>query len=602
MNLPTQRPLKILSTMTLVALVFGIMPWQLSNVEARISRPWLAALPIITNTLDVTSDSQVTSSEVMPGADNVPVLSFKLKAGRKDLKVQQLGFSVYYDANGDGFFGDYPGSEIVDGKTYYAKDLIGTVKLYDQNDVQIGSHTLVTPNGRATFTNLNYNIKSSVTKIFKVKVYIGADSTPNTVKKFAFDIAKETDVQAYNVSGPGAVKVNDGDGNYRDVFQGPNYNKQVIITVRSVSATQIFVNVKNFQDQTATRGQTGVKNTTHLFQSTGEDITIRKLTLKTAWQNTGTGGTLANPVAKVTVKFPTNFADPNNPNGQAISYPTGDFVTFTDLNFVVKASASENRPLEVYLDLQPNAQNSKVHVDFVGDDNAVFQAFGVSGIEYGTDDVMDYLESPYKTIIYQSQPYYATVTGINNCPTRLINYGSEVPIYCFSIRADSHGTVDVFKLTLDYQTQNISGSGSGTGSNSISNTGTGSYSAYRLYNFDNPTTPLATRFSEYVPSNIVFILGSPTIRIYPNETKYFLVTAPVFKQNPNEPSSITVKLRDDWNDISYGTNAWNADHLADQVWSDLRENNNHNLYSNDWYSAYGFETIPTDPLNLRDFI
>lgn len=62
MNLPTQRPLKTLASITMLALVFNLLPWQLSNVQANISRPWLAALPVITNTSNVASNNQIASS------------------------------------------------------------------------------------------------------------------------------------------------------------------------------------------------------------------------------------------------------------------------------------------------------------------------------------------------------------------------------------------------------------------------------------------------------------------------------------------------------------------------------------------------------------
>ncbi|MBI4232685.1 hypothetical protein HY605_05630 [Candidatus Peregrinibacteria bacterium] len=621
-----QKTFKILSLTILVVFVTAL--FSTNAVQARpnlikIVKPnvlakifpaapsWKRAQPVILNTLDVSLNNAIQSANTLAGAVDVPSLAINLRAGNRDLYVQKIKLSGYFDVNGDGIFGSTPGSETYQGRTYFLKDVLDAIKLYDQNDRLVGSPDVLSADGQVTFQNLNFFIPKDNTKVLKAKVDVNQNSTQDGLnKKFSFDIVSESDIVAQSSWGLiRTVKVNDNDGNYRDTFEGPNKNKTVVITI--VAQTQPGLNIQIsgdsfYRNTTAAAGQVNILHNGYRFRLEGEDLRIRKLTLKAVYQQTGSGGgsgssAIENPIEKVTIKFPTKLDQPQNLDGAATSYGAGDYYDFSALNFMLAETGSGAlASLVTYIDIKEEAKDSFVRLNFIGDAGSNFEAVGLdSGNIYGEPYVQD-VASASKTIIYQSKPYYVTVTnGQGGCPVNSFTFGENVPVYCFAVTADQSGAIDLYKITIGYRTTGIATGESGmsgtSGLQSDTNTG-GSGMEYKLYDvFNQGGVPydITTRQG----NSLIFTLDLP-LRIYGGQTKYFIVKGKVIADDdPQTDPTIRSSLIEDAVDLGRG---YPANQLSpyQQVWSDLAAQN-HNLNTSDWYNGYALETLPTQYLYLN---
>lgn len=213
-----QRQLSIVMLLLLVVIMVVLVVttyFDYTNIMGKFTSSRLAAV------LDVTRSTNVNSSETINGFRDVSALGFAFEAVRGNVTVDSFTLTGYLDQNGDG---QYNESGNID-------DIVSLVMLTDENGYLIDSKEFDSQ-GKVEFDNLNALYGRGKKGTFFVK----CDISPNAgldgrTNRFAVAIESENDIQAHNALGIGRVIINDGDGRYKDVFDGPNTDKVVLVTV-----------------------------------------------------------------------------------------------------------------------------------------------------------------------------------------------------------------------------------------------------------------------------------------------------------------------------------------------------------------------------------
>ncbi|MBI2464412.1 hypothetical protein HYV57_05645 [Candidatus Peregrinibacteria bacterium] len=516
-------------------------------------------------TLTIGLASSPVSDTFVKGSSNVPAVGFTFTAGTAaDVLVTDVVLQGYFDENGDGTYGS-AGSD--NGK--YLKDTVQFVDIYDGSGNKISSVSKnVSNTGSVTFSGLTWTLKAGIIEKLEVRVQISTTSPQNnTNDRFSFDLSSVTAQKADDGS---SITVTPGSPN-----GGATPSR--VITVTSAGTLSIANADNVVTDSKIIAGVNGVLVSKFKATATDEDFMITKLNLQAI--NLSQAST--NDVEYVYFKYPDK-------NGITVTSPkvlltgtTTKLANFTGLSFY--APKDKTVEFSVYMDTDTiesgaTLSGDRIRIDFDATDatdefEAIGQSSGYSIVDNVTSSDADVSNNNH-VALYKTVPTFATNSTSSGCPTNSTKPVSGTNnIYCFDVTADSNGSVDLYKVTLQ-----VAGSSITPGTLS-------------LYDYNDQSTVLATAS---VSNNMAaFKLSTPDTIGAGGKVTYIVKGSLTIDTN-SQNNSISTRVQDD---TSFATNAAAASVSGNTVWSD-RSASSHSTTTTDWTNGYKLSGLPTDQVSM----
>lgn len=358
---------------------------------------------ITSSTLTASKASGYGNQTMVAGTNNAKIGSFTLAAGSTE------GVNI--------------NTIVVDLSSANAASITDLMLKDASSGAQIGT-TKSSPSSSNTFS-VNLPISVSGTKTIDVYANIKSGSDAGTI---ALTVDSST-------GGTGAVTAN-------SVTTGSDVTLQTI-TLGSGSLTAA-VSANDPADANVIAGSTGVKAGQFTFTAQNSSFTVEELAVKVP-------ANAATSVSNVTLRY-KNSAGTTVSQSQALTLSSGAqtdaTATFTGLSFFVPANGTAD--LEVLVDVPTISSGatsgSRISVDV--DYNSSFKARSAAGTEstsFGSAD----LSSNAELVVRKSIPTITRVASGTSVPA------TGVPVYKFTVAADSAGTVEFKQITLNVATSGV---------------------------------------------------------------------------------------------------------------------------------------------------
>ncbi len=344
--------------------------------------------------------------------------------------------------------------------TFYAKNDVSTLYLYDEDGNQLGDTEAVPNAGKPTFDGFTLTVPAGSTKT----VYVVGDissSAPNdsTTNVVGVDLEATTDVTAADAD-DNSVTLTAANPN------GATATNATTVAMTIASGGSIVVSAPSTQtnDQLVSAGASDVLIGSVKVKASYENYKVDRLMLYAT--NSGSEDSFKT----VKIKYPTSTSAPTTLDGSSSVTFSGTAATFSNLSFMVPKS-NDNVVFEIYVSTNTHADDSGA-AD-TGDDlqmtlypyatstsTNTFNAVGEgSGATSDADDsgVIAAAVSTNHGYVFKTTP---TVT-VADTSTDIV-YGAESEVFRFTVAAGSNGDLSLLGLKFD-----VSSSGILTGSTGL---------------------------------------------------------------------------------------------------------------------------------------
>lgn len=517
------------------------------------------------------------------------------------------------------------------GTSFYGKEIIGTLYLYDEDGNQLGTSEAVPNGGKPTFDGFELEVPAGES----VTVYVEGDvnstapvfETTNTV---GIDIEATSDVTAEDEDG-NSVTLTTADPN------GSTDTSATTVAMTVSSSGSIVVSSPSSQtnDQLLAAGSSDVLLGSFKVKATDEDFMVDRISLY------ATDSGAEDSFKSVKIKYPTDVDDPDTLDGSSSVTFSGTAATFSNLEFMVPKD-DDNVVFEVYV--SANTHNDDSGAADTGDSlqmtlypyaastsTNTFNSVGQgSGTTKDADDsgVLAAAVSTNEAYVFKAVP----IVSVDDTSASIV-YGNEAEVFRFSVEADS-GDLALLALKFDVSSSGILTNTSGLGGvdEDFDSGGTkrtsGAYTAagagkWKMY--DSTNTSVLVGSGEYlhdttngnkvymdVRNNITtWQAGTSTSleQISSGSTITYIVKANVIDDGTSNTNSVSVRIADDsgsnMNEIPDGTSTQQGVApgftfasganlgTASFVWSDRPNNSSFGTGAAMWHNGYKVTTIPS---------
>ena len=541
------------------------------------------------NTMTVSAPSLLVTRFSYPddityfaGDYDVALMTFDLTPGEtSDIKVNRIKLTGFLDENAfggyaQGFDNDVSLSEVVTYVAFhhYYQRITDWIPIdYYSGEVEFNETDFLS----------DLIISAGITSQLGIRGKISSSAYyNNTPEMITFDIADASlDIGVEAMSGPQAKAVGNWPNCGGSICDYPADN-QADITISTRGDIQIMEPYQQVRDNIAVTGTDDLLVVKYKVFATSEDFKITDLTLE---QNSNHSACNA-AIEEVTIKYPTNLADPANLDGNASSNaPDGRF-HFGTLNFMVPRERDDVN-FEVYVNTFDYQQipiaDCKLQIDFDGDSTSEFQARGeTSGVNryyYHVDSVQ-----ANQTGLYKSIPLVET--NYNNSPSSIIS-GTAANIYAFDVTSgSSQNAIGLNRITFE-----ISPTGLIEGDLEEAN-------GIKLYTLDQrgeirgvPVGSGTWSFDDH----LVTVFFDEEFIVPAGQTQRFMLKAPITIDSEAQQVRLSTRImEEEIMEFITSNNAYAVQ--GNFAWSDRHiDPFNHSFNSPDWTNGYRVYNLEEDP-------
>ncbi|MEK9157124.1 MAG: S-layer homology domain-containing protein [Patescibacteria group bacterium] len=566
--------------------------------------------------LSVAVASSPVSDTIVKGTAEASLAAFNFTAGAaSDVVITKIQPTVDFSLEDSGAAGTWSTSGST-GSTTYAKDLVTTLYLYDENGDQIGTAEAVPNAGKPTFDGFELTVPAGETITVTVKGDIATTAPAEGT----------TDVVGVDIEATGDVTAEDMDNNTVTLSAAePNGSTDtnattVAMTISSGGSIVVSDPASQENDKLVSAGDTEVFVGRMKVKATDEDFNVTKVALYVT--NSGS----EDSVAKLKIKYPTDLAAPTTLDGSKEVTMSGTAVTFDNLDFMVPRD-NDNVVFEVYANVNSHADDGgaadtgdNLQVTLYPYDTA-FEATGEgSGVTKDGDDssvIAAAGVSTNKPYVFKSTPSVA----LSGTTAGTLVTGSQKEVYRFAVTADNNGDIALLQLKLDVSSSGIATDSTGLGGVATSNArGQTNVGIWEMFEVSGGSVQFSEKVGsgEYVHSGTFYEGGEEVYmevydditnwaagsgafeRVSSNTTQTYAVTTTLTDDGTNNTNSISVRIANDsaadHNNTAVATvgTPLAGDLIsAGFVWSDRPNASSFGTSAAMWHNGYKVVGLPT---------
>lgn len=555
--------------------------------------------------------SSPVSDTIVKGTSQANLVGFVMSAGdASEITISKFQPTVNFttaDPTGSGTW-SVSGST---GSTTYAKEIVETLYLYDEDGNQIGDSEAVPNSGKPTFDSEDIIVPAGES----ITVYVKGDISTTSSAYFAgIDIEATSDITAEDEDS-NSVTLSAADVNSATDGDAPS----VYMTISTGGSIVVSSPTSQTNDKIVAANAEGVLVGKMKVKATDEDFKVTKLALFSTLSGS------QDSFESLTIKYPTSLSAPTTLDGDSTVTFSGTAVTFNNLNFMVPAE-NDNVVFEIYADV--NSHNDDSGAADTGDTLQVtlypyassFEAEGVgSGSTKDGDDSGVIASggistnSPY---VFKSVP---TVTVSDT--TGSIVYGAQSEVFRFTVDADANGDIALLGLRLDVSSSGIATDSTGLGGLLTSGSrGDGTAGRWEMFEVVGGSTDYSTTVGsgEFVnasnyggSSDVVYMEVFDNItnwyagngsfeQIGANDDRTYVITTTVLDDGTDNTNSISVRIGNDSSALfartaTFASGTPEAGDLksAAFVWGDTPNNSSFATGAAYWHNGYKVTGLPS---------
>ena len=577
--------------------------------------------------LGVALASSPVSDTFVKGAEGVTLAGFVFSAGEaSDITVTKFMPTLAFSLHATGGNGTWSVSGST-GSTTYAKSIVPTLYLYDEDGNQLGTSEAVPNAGKPTFESFELTVPAGSTATVYVKGDIST-TAPN---------GGDNDLVGVDVEATSDVTAEDEDGNSVTLTAAdPNGSTDtnattVAMTVSSSGSIVVSAPSSQVDDQLVASGSSDVLVGRFKVKATDEDFTVTKIALYS--NDSGANDSFGS----LKIKYPTDLDAPTTLDGTSSQTFSGTGVTFNGLDFNVPAE-NDNVVFEVYATPTTHADDGggadsgdslQVHLQKY---SAAFEATGLgSGTTKDGDDsgvIATGGLTSNEAYVFKTVPAVTTGTASNDLVT-----GADVEVFRFTVEADDNGDMALLALKFD-----VSSSGIVTGSTGLGGA-QGSFSRgiaaaagkWKMYEVTSGSINYSTQVGsgEYLHgwhssnASVVYMdvadnianIGNTSYafeKISAGSSRTYAVTATILDDGTVNTNSVSVRIANDSSALFAQTYTGQPGHNATTdvgalrsagfIWSDRPNASTFGTGSGKsfWNNGYKVSGLPTGYISYND--
>ena len=280
-------------------------------------------MTITTPGLTVSLASSPVTDEFVKGTKNVCFAGFSMRAGNaSDVKVTDMTVTGLLEA-ADAFAAFATGgSDTVGLDTIYVKDIVGSLKLMDNEGNQLGSTESVQSNGTVSFDSVDFTVDAGATELVKVCGDINSSITAKDYVKFGLAAS--------------SITAEDEDGNSISSLPAAAINQATDVTGTYVTATDggsitVAVDADTAKENIAVAGTADVDVSKFRITTTDEAFVVTKLSINNRQSAATALGDYDNNVASIQISYTNSDGDTETKTG----YLTDGVAQFSGLDMFI---------------------------------------------------------------------------------------------------------------------------------------------------------------------------------------------------------------------------------------------------------------------------